>query len=331
MRQSENNMQILAVHLQAFINYLSIRQHGKNLLDNDRLPTSLFAHLHDGHTVISTDLFYDILDQVRLQLQDEYLGLRVGSFLNLNALGLIYQISLQATSVEEGLYYLRNFVDATLPIVQLDSRLSQGRYTIQLSIKDGPNHLSRIVLECVQTIIMKELRMMCVEGIEIQARSPYYDSHYPEDFTYGKHHEIEFENIVLKSTIRSYRKHCLDYLVPQYLQFIERIKMDDETFANKVKIAALNLATPALPKLEQVAENFNLSPRTFQRILAKEQLSFRMLTDSLNKELALLLLRHDGYAIADIGYLLGYAEPASFLHSFKKWYGQTPGAIKRQL
>ncbi|MDR7128130.1 AraC-like DNA-binding protein [Algoriphagus sp. 4150] len=98
-----------------------------------------------------------------------------------------------------------------------------------------------------------------------------------------------------------------------------------------MKIAALHLAQPALPGLQEIAEVFHLTPRTMQRMLAKEQLTFRKLSDELKKQLGVILLRHDGYTITDIAYLLGYAEPASFVHAFKKWHGCSPTGIRAEV
>jgi len=310
-------MEILGLHLQPFIDYARLR--GKKVSWPDSLETT-----------VHKELFHSILTEINDQLADEQLGIHVGNFLNLNALGLIYQISLQATSIEEGIYYLKNFVAATLPIVNIENRQSQEKQVIRLALNQDWGTLSHIILTCLQVVIAKELRMMSSVDVDIRLPTPYYNNSYPLSFEYGNTHDIEFSNILLKSTVKSYRNHHLDYLVPQYLQMIEGLKKDDN-FVNNVKIATLNMATPALPKLEKIANSFNMSPRTFQRTLAKEQLTFRQLTDNLNKEIALMLLRHDYYTITDIGYLLGYSEPAAFLHSFKKWYGNTPRNFRQQL
>lgn len=37
-----------------------------------------------------------------------------------------------------------------------------------------------------------------------------------------------------------------------------------------------------------------------------------------------MLLQHDNYPISVIAEILVYSEPASFIHAFKKWYGDAP-------
>jgi AraC-like DNA-binding protein len=56
-----------------------------------------------------------------------------------------------------------------------------------------------------------------------------------------------------------------------------------------------------------------------------------MQLEELKKQVCSYLLRHDCYSATTVSYILGYSEPASFLHSFKKWYGDSPERIRQRL
>lgn len=110
---------------------------------------------------------------------------------------------------------------------------------------------------------------------------------------------------------------------------IERMK-PDRSFADKVRVAALNLARPTLPDLKMVASGFNLNERTFQRRLMVEGITYRQIMDDLKQEISGLLLRHDRFSVTDIASVLGYSEPAAFIRSFRKWHGESPLRMRKE-
>lgn len=320
-------MKILALHLRSFIDYAQVRGIGSDVLL--KCMQSPEVNFSDPHATVDAEDLYRVLAAIQKLLQDDQLGWRIGKFLNLNALGLIYQISLQTTTVAEAVHYLENFINTTLPLIQVETKLCDRVNSITLSIPTGELNLNRIILECVLVIMSREIEMMCTDQVIIKIKSPFYSPSDPAIFEYGESYSLEFSNVNLKASLKRLDNAQLNYLIPAYLMFIQALKKE-QSFQNNVKIAVLNMAQPALPGLEEIAESFHLSPRTFQRTLAREKHTFRSIVDDLKKEISVLLLRHNGYSITDVGYLMGYAEPAAFVHSFKKWYGYPPSAVRER-
>ena len=83
------------------------------------------------------------------------------------------------------------------------------------------------------------------------------------------------------------------------------------------------------PKLESVAKQLAMSPRTLQRRLKDEGVVFNDLLDDLRFRAARTYLAQRDIAGAEVAYLLGFAEPSSFNHAFKRWSGQTPTEYRR--
>jgi len=83
-----------------------------------------------------------------------------------------------------------------------------------------------------------------------------------------------------------------------------------------------------MPSLEEIARGLGISPRTLRRQLADHDSSFRSLVDEVRKLIAQDLLK-TGAGVADVAYRMGYADTASFIRAFKRWTGQTPGAVAR--
>ena len=80
-----------------------------------------------------------------------------------------------------------------------------------------------------------------------------------------------------------------------------------------------------------VGRELGMSARTLSRRLGEEHTSFRDIQDDIRHQLAVALLADDSKSIAEIAFFLGYAEPAPFHRSFKRWTGTTPQLHRRNI
>jgi AraC-like DNA-binding protein len=83
--------------------------------------------------------------------------------------------------------------------------------------------------------------------------------------------------------------------------------------------------------LEDIACNFNLSPRTLQRKLKSEEINFQQLADEARKNLALMYLKDDSLQIKEISTMLGYNEVSAFIRAFKRWTGTAPTDYQKKM
>ena len=72
-----------------------------------------------------------------------------------------------------------------------------------------------------------------------------------------------------------------------------------------------------------------MSGRTLQRRLRDEGVLFNELLDAARFTAAKAYLAQRDVAGAEVAYLLGFAEPSSFNHAFKRWSGLTPTEYRR--
>lgn len=321
-------MNILAIHLHHFLQYARLRGLSPEELLN--LVQSPPGDYLDDKAVITAADFYRVIQAIDAGLPDRNWGIACGQCISLKLLGLVYQLSLQATTIEEALHYLQTYLEAAVPLIKAGMNLSAERVEIQFSIDNDAGHPNRILLEYTLTIVARELQMMTGADADVQLYSPYWESYYPAGWNQGEAFIVAFEPVILKAALRNNSHLHVDVLVPEYLRMIERLKPDD-SFAGRVKVALLSMSDPQLPGIQAVSGALYLTPRTLQRRLAAEGSSFRELLEEIKKQLCGLLLRHDRYTIAGIASILGYSEPASFIHSFRKWYGDSPDRMRRLL
>lgn len=91
------------------------------------------------------------------------------------------------------------------------------------------------------------------------------------------------------------------------------------------------LQTPGDPAgIDTVAEELHMATRSLRRHLAQEGTSFRALVDEVRQALAEELLTTADLKLEEVAMRLGYSEPASLIHAFKRWKGVTPSAFREQ-
>ena len=86
-----------------------------------------------------------------------------------------------------------------------------------------------------------------------------------------------------------------------------------------------------VPSINDTAKYLGMSSRTLQRRLSEEGLVYQQLVDDTRRDLSARLLQKNGYSLAEIAFLTGYAEQSTFTRAFKRWYGQTPAGFRRTM
>ncbi|OLQ93974.1 Fis family transcriptional regulator [Vibrio ponticus] len=76
--------------------------------------------------------------------------------------------------------------------------------------------------------------------------------------------------------------------------------------------------------LESVAAELNMSPRTLNRRLQQEGVSFRRLYDKYRLEQSLKMLNQDNLSVTYIAHELGFSDSSAFSRAFKRWTGESP-------
>lgn len=84
----------------------------------------------------------------------------------------------------------------------------------------------------------------------------------------------------------------------------------------------------SIPNMEDIAGQFNLTSRTVRRKLNLEGLSYQKIVNQELCKKAVHYLETTHLTIEQIGYRLGYGEPSSFVHAFKRWTGKVPKSFR---
>jgi AraC-like DNA-binding protein len=97
----------------------------------------------------------------------------------------------------------------------------------------------------------------------------------------------------------------------------------------KVERRIVDLLPKGTAKARVIATDLGISERTLTRQLAALGTSFDDVLDRLRSDLALKYVRESDLSLAEVSFLLGFANPPAFSLAFKRWTGKTPGELRR--
>ncbi len=83
-------------------------------------------------------------------------------------------------------------------------------------------------------------------------------------------------------------------------------------------------------KIEDIANQLNVSTRTLQRKLNNSGTGFQEVLDDVRQQLAERYLRDSNLSMSEIASLLGFQEQSSFNHAFKSWNALSPSEYREK-
>ncbi len=104
---------------------------------------------------------------------------------------------------------------------------------------------------------------------------------------------------------------------------LARLAPEDMSLRSRVRALVERRLHLGPPDLTEAAAALGLAPRTLQRRLQAEGESLQSLVEAVRRERAAALLT-TSMPLAEVSYLLGYAEPSVFFRAFRRWSGETP-------
>jgi AraC-like DNA-binding protein len=267
--------------------------------------------------------------------RDNLFGLHFGQSLQLAALGAVGGIIKSSHTVGEALTIASNFTPVVTEEVLME--VSRTENSINVSFVKEPNSaddfFSTQVTDFLMVFTIHELNGFLLKRVKpLRVNIPTLNkvAEYERAFrckpTQGDVYSIQFDGSYWDVPIIT-----ANYELQQFL--LERIGNSMQTsladsFKTKITDYLSRNAYLGLLSLEDVAANFNITPRSLQRRLREESTSFQALADAVRKSLALSYLSTGKYQLKEISSILGYNEVSAFSRAFKRWTGQAPMEYK---
>lgn len=286
---------------------------------------------NDGYSVSNNQLD-DLWFHSSQLSNDPLFGLHFGESLQLAALGVVGEIVKSSRTVGEALRMAASLTPLVTDMFTME--VSQGAKTFAIRLiqnRPASDFVVRQMADLLMVFTVHELDGLLLEKIKpVVVQYPYPVSP-PEEYarvlrcpiTKSKRHlTLQFHNRYWEEPILTSNYDLQSFLLDK----VQALKRNEspKVFNKKVFQFMLTHAYLGVPSLEDVAANFNITPRNLQRRLRADGVSFQQLSNELRKSLALQYLKAGNYPMKEISHMLGYNELSAFSRAFKRWTGKAP-------
>jgi AraC-like DNA-binding protein len=267
--------------------------------------------------------------------EDSALGLKLGLRLNLSAHAVMGQAFMTCEDLGQILALFMKYYHLLSPALYLEFETREDRCF--LTALANPQSIPvEFAYEMVFGGILNTLQgMLNLPDLRFRVELPYpapaHSDLYRE--TFGD--EVEFNRP--RGRI-SFDKALLDIPLPQsnpvlralYEAECSRLLADLEegdSITDKT-LRLLRKLEGQYPKMPQIAQMLNLSPRTYRRRLEAERQSFQELLDQVRDEHATRYLQDTRLPLSSIAYLVGFNDASNFRRAYARWTGQSPHKVR---
>ena len=269
---------------------------------------------------------------------DELIGLKLGEPYLPQRYGLYGYALLSASTVRHALSFAANFGQLTFSFFTFDFSESGGLASFSMS---NPPPIEQDLIDVYLDRDISAARVAMTELLN--EPFPIKEIHLAHD---GHGRQQDYRDYFACSVRFSsypgkviFDAGILDQPLPQSdpetsLHFQQQCHMmiakltSQSHFINDLRM--LILARPGyFPDIDSLAEKLNMSTRTLRRRLNAEGSSYRQLLEEIRFELAREYLADTKLPLDEISFLLGYTEPGTFSHAFRRWSGQPPSVYRK--
>ncbi len=297
----------------------------------------------DANNTIAFRAIGALLAQTAARTGCHYPGLALGRDLGLNVLGAVGRAARLAPNAGSALrcliLNLHLHDRGAVPYLWTSDGQAMFGYSIYCPDVGGTEHIYDLAI-AIGHNVMGELIGPSWRPTEIRLfRDPPEDeAPFRDLFRVNVRFRAEQAAVVFPAA--DLERPCVSADPERYASALSDLDSLDSTagggLADKVRRVLLRLLATGtgvaggVPDRAGVAALFALHPRTLNRRLRAEGISFAALLSQARYDVARELLRDTQLPVDDIAFLLGYAETASFIHAFRRWSGTTATRWREQ-
>lgn len=295
--------------------------------------------LHDPDLLIPYQAFINLLEHSASLGRCPDLGLRLAEARGISILGPIAVLLRHADTVGDALALASRYIFVHSPALQLEIQSVSGRS----DLVDVIFNITHAKLTARPQVISLALGIVC-HGLKVLSGGRVQPQHVTlphrpvatED-AYQQAYGCPVTFMASAATVRlraSDLKVVLSGNDPQLkelaLGYLEQLGGKPQSlFSDRVRRLVRNFLGAGRARHTDIAQALSVHPRTLQRRLEAEGITFERLVDDVRKEQFLELIGLDmGPGLTQIAHILGYAEVSVLTRSCKRWFGATPRAMR---
>jgi AraC-like DNA-binding protein len=287
--------------------------------------------LNDSGKMAPFDPAAKVWDVTIAHTGDPLLGLHMGEEISTTILGMIGYLMQNSVTLFQALEQLCAFNDLYSTMMKFNVRKNDN--VVEFVFEPAPLWTSRYpesvrqsielsmagTLRIFKTLSGKNIYPTLVEQTYPKRKITEYERIFQCALKFNaSRNALSFASKDLEQPVVSHDKSLFNFFNSTLQQKLNSLKINRST-AEKVKHTLLSDFKGRMPSIEIVALHLGLTPRSLQRKLKDESLSFRELTATLKKELALSIMKKERYSAKEVADVLGYSDSSAFRKAFKNW------------
>ncbi|MFK0090791.1 AraC family transcriptional regulator [Pseudomonas sp. NPDC090755] len=266
-------------------------------------------------------------------------GLRMAEYQDMHVLGPVAVIARSSSTVRQALESISRFISYHSPGVYIELDCSEPespRLVVDIRLANLTRR--RQTSEMALGMVYNTVKLLCgkqfspqsvlLTGIPPLPLERY--RHYFQSAVYAghAHNALVLRREHLNQPIER-QDPMLHRVLLEYLQAFEMQPRSD--ILHQVHSLVQRMLPTQRCRLSLVAEQLGLHERALQRRLAERGYYFEDLVERIRRELAKIYLAERGMPMSQVANLLGYSEQSVFSRACRRWFAQTPSAMRRQL
>ncbi|MCY1075068.1 AraC family transcriptional regulator [Archangium lansingense] len=288
--------------------------------------------LREPEARIPLSSFEALMEALASRVKEPTLGLELAREFTLEAYGVSGLVLMASPTLREGFERAFRYQRLWEDFERLTLEPCEGGGSIRFLSHEPRRPIHRVLAECILAELLlttRALTTMPVRPLWVHfEHEPPPDSSAHEDFfgipvSFGASTtEIAFSNATLDLPLTHANALFLSFFEQQAKAKVEQLPSTSQ-LSEQVRTVLRGALGGGDSSLVAVAAKLHMSPRSLQRRLKEEGTRYEALLDGLRRELAKVYL-DKRLSIAEVSYLLGYANPTVFHRAFKRWTGQSP-------
>ena len=294
----------------------------------------------DPDSVISLDQLDALYEATARVTRNDAFGLYIGALARFDSLNLIGSLIATAPSIRVALDQYHRFRELQHPF--MDFRLEESSIEtaiIYAPVNPTPVMMKPIYSEMFLSAILKIATSLTEKGIALRRvqvlhSEPSYSSIYRKLFGENIEYNQKCSALIVNSDLLD--KPLLgsfpplfDSLQKQAEKLLNQLQSHRSIEKQVTSYLYQNMGRKVV-SMQDVAGKLEVTSRTLQRRLKKEDTSYVALREQVRFELAQRYLEDSHLTMDKIANRLGFSEPTNFYHAFKRWTNISPGEYRKR-
>lgn len=295
--------------------------------------------LDDPDELVPYEALVTVWRELLARRPGEPLALRYAPFLEAGALGVVGYAVKHARDGHQALELTLRFAKLADPF--LGVRIVRQGDLVEMHIEHEPRVVEMV--EPLEMLVLATVRMarslfrggaepseVCFRHPARHPRALYVEVLGDVPVRFGAAFDgVVFPAALLDLPLEAADARMATYLVTHAEALLEKTEGAEAPLEERAR-RAIRAALPAGEvTATDIAKTLGTSTRSLQRALQEKGTSLSHEVDVARKERALVLLRRPELTVAEVAFMLGYAEARVFLRSFRRWTGKTPTELRR--